>query len=298
VRSAPESPADCTEGIAPGGHEHEAAASFARNEKAPATRAGYLTEFAMFRAWCENKGVSATPGEPRDGRGRSRRRAAPRLEGIERLERAAPPADSSKAPAPKKTDSKAEAASTPIMVLADAMADWLAYGLEIAYADSRGIGIVRQARTNSGPIRAQVHNDPEYPDWPQAAREVIAAQHPKFVVMMVGVNDRKQIRKQVAPPHPVAKLAPEPADKAALEPDRSALDRSETPAIPAPETTFPRGDRAIELAKRRKCSRCQFHHILRIANQRITTDSALHPFVTNFLTRLPWQSNCNRTACT
>jgi uncharacterized protein len=132
-------------------------------------------------------------------------------------------------------------------VLGDAMADWLAYGLEIAYADSREIGIVRQARTNSGLIRAQVHNDPEYPDWPQAAREVIAAQHPKFVVMMVGVNDRKRIREQVAPPQPVAKLAPEPADKAALEPDRSAPDRSETPAIPAPETTFPRGDRAIEL---------------------------------------------------
>jgi hypothetical protein len=143
---------------------------------------------------------------------RSRRRAAPRLEGIERLERAAPPADSSKAPAPKKADSEAEAASTPIMVLGDAMADWLAYGLEIAYADSGEIGIVRQARTNSGLIRAQVHNDPEYPDWPQAAREVIAAQHPKFVVMMVGVNDSKQIREQVAPPQPVAKLAPEPAD--------------------------------------------------------------------------------------
>jgi hypothetical protein len=42
VRSAPESPADCTEGIAPGGHEHEAAASFARNDNAPATRAAHL----------------------------------------------------------------------------------------------------------------------------------------------------------------------------------------------------------------------------------------------------------------
>jgi hypothetical protein len=126
------------------------------------------------------------------------------------------------------------------------MADWLAYGLEIAYADSREIGIVRQARTNSGLIRAQVANDSEYPDWPQAAREVIAAQHPKFVVMMVGVNDRKQIREQVAPPQPVAKLAPEPADKAALEPDRSAPDRFETPAAASPETTFPGGNRAVE----------------------------------------------------
>jgi hypothetical protein len=40
------------------------------------------------------------------------------------------------------------------------------------------------------------------------------------------------------------------------------------------------------LAKRRKSLR--LHRILRIANQRVTTDSALQPFVTNFFTRLPW----------
>src|SRR6516164_6862986 len=136
------------------------------------------------------------------------------------------PPDFSKAPPPKKADPKAEAAATtPIMVFGDAMADWLGYGLELAYADSPEIGILRRHRTNSGLIRTEVRNDPrgEYPDWPQAAREMIAAQKPKFVLMMVGVNDRKQIREaaQVAAASRVAKPAvPQPADGAALELDK------------------------------------------------------------------------------
>src|ERR1700704_1472654 len=157
-------------------------------------------------------------------------------------ERAAPLVDYSKAPAPKKAEAKAGTAVTPILVLGDAMADWLAYGLELAYADSPEIGILRQHRTNSGLIRTDVRNDPhgEYPDWPKAAREMIAAQKPKFVVMMIGVNDRKQIREaaQVAPASRVAKPGPEPTDTAALELNKLAPDKpAETPTITAPEPT-------------------------------------------------------------
>jgi len=175
---------------------------------------------------------------------RFRKRAAPQQQSQQ--ERPASQGDDSRAPAPKKADSKAEPASTPIMVLGDAMADWLAHGLEIAYADSHEIGIVRQARTNSGLIRAQVHNDPEYPDWPQAARELIAANNPRFVVMMVGINDRKPTREQAAPPQRVVKPAPEPGGKAELEHDRPAPEGPETPAATAPETTVPGGNRAVE----------------------------------------------------
>ncbi len=174
---------------------------------------------------------------------RFHRRAAPQQRS--QPERPASPVDDSRAPAPKKTDSQAEPASTPIMVLGDAMADWLAYGLEIAYADSREIGIVRQARTNSGLIRAQAHNDPEYPDWPQAAREMIAANNPRFVVMMVGINDRMQIREQVSPQR-IVKPAQEPAGKAALEHDRPAPEGPEMSAATAPGTTVPGGNRAVE----------------------------------------------------
>jgi site-specific recombinase XerD len=42
----------------------EATASYARNEKAPATRAAYRSDFAMFREWCQGKGVSALPASP------------------------------------------------------------------------------------------------------------------------------------------------------------------------------------------------------------------------------------------
>src|ERR1700736_3058296 len=66
-------------------------------------------------------------------------------------ERSAP--DYSKAPLPKASDLKDEiAAAIPIMVLVDAMADWLAYGLELAYADSPDIVVLRRHRTNSGLI--------------------------------------------------------------------------------------------------------------------------------------------------
>src|SRR5258708_22766401 len=115
-------------------------------------------------------------------------------------ERAAPPVDYSRAPAPKKADPKAESAvTTPILVLGDAMADWLAYGLELAYTDAPEIGVLRRHRTNSGLIRTAVRSDPrgEYPDWPQAARDLFAGQKSKFILLMVGINDRRQFREAV-----------------------------------------------------------------------------------------------------
>ena len=168
-------------------------------------------------------------------------------------ERAPPPVDYSKAPAPKKTDSKAEGAvTTPILVLGDSMADWLAYGLELAYADSPEIGILRRHRTNSGLIRTEVRSDPrgEYPDWPQAARELIATQKPKFVLMMVGINDRRQFREtgQVAQAPRAVKPAPQPVeDLATLELDRPASDKpAEAPTVVAPEPATPAGNRSLE----------------------------------------------------
>jgi hypothetical protein len=168
-------------------------------------------------------------------------------------ERAPPPVDYSKAPAPKKTDPKAEGAvTTPILVLGDSMADWLGYGLELAYADSPEISILRRYRTNSGLIRAEVRSDQrsEYPDWPQAARELIAAQKPKFVLMMVGINDRRQFREtgQVVQASRAAKpRALGVEDPAALELDKSSPDKSsETPAAAAPEPAAPSGNRSLE----------------------------------------------------
>src|SRR5215475_498947 len=167
------------------------------------------------------------------------------------FERAPPPVDYSRAPAPKKADPKAESAvTTSILVLGDSMADWLAYGLELAYADAPEIGILRRHRTNSGLIRTEVRSDPrgEYPDWPQAARDLIAAQKPKFVLMMVGINDRRQFRETgpaAQAPRAAKPAQPPVADPATLELDKPAPDKlREIAAIAAPEP--PAGNRNLE----------------------------------------------------
>jgi hypothetical protein len=157
----------------------------------------------------------------------------------EREERAP---DYSKAPAPKKTDAVPQ---MPIMVFGDSMADWLAFGLEQAYADNPEIGILRRHRTSSGLIRTEGRNDPrgEYPDWPVAAKEMIAAQKPKFVVMMIGMNDRRQIKEA---PQPVrAKPAPA-ASPDAIDPAAGELDTPERAPATAPEAPASRGNKTFE----------------------------------------------------
>jgi uncharacterized protein len=164
----------------------------------------------------------------------------------ERREQA--PVDYSRAPAPKKADPKAESAvTTPILVLGDSMADWLGYGLEQAYTDAPEIGILRRHKTNSGLIRSETKSDPrgEYPDWPQAAREQIAAAKPKFVLMMIGINDRRQLRETTpATPRPVAPKPAAPAPSpvqaqgeeaaAAAEQDKQAEDKPQAATTPPP----------------------------------------------------------------
>ena len=103
------------------------------------------------------------------------------------------PVDYSRAPGPAQ---KKPEATTPIVVMGDANADWLAYGLEDAFSEKPEIGIVRKHRTDSGLIRYDARRDIE---WPQVAREIIAAEKPKFIVMMIGNNDRQTIREKAPP---------------------------------------------------------------------------------------------------
>jgi uncharacterized protein len=107
------------------------------------------------------------------------------------VQREAPP-DYSRAPsAQKRPDATA---TTPILVLGDGMADWLAYGLEDAFSEKPEISIVRKNRAAAGLIRYDTRRETE---WPQVVREAIASDKPKFIVMMVGVNDRQSIRERV-----------------------------------------------------------------------------------------------------
>jgi len=173
---------------------------------------------------------------------------------------ASPPVDYSKAPAAKKPESKTDTAGlNTVMVFGDSTADWLAYGLEQAYADAPEMAVLRRHRTYSGLIRTENRNDSrgEYPDWPQAAREMIAAQKPKFVLMMIGINDRRSIRQTAPVPAPAAarnakSAPPRPDDPAALELDKPAPDQSSDSAAPgqpaaaASASTPPGGNRTLE----------------------------------------------------
>ncbi len=99
-----------------------------------------------------------------------------------------PPTDYSRAPAPKKPETPP---TTTIVILGDSMADWLAYGLEDAFADSPEIGIVRKHRAYSGLIRYEAKSDL---DWPHVAKDVLTAEKPAAVVVLLGLSDRQAIR--------------------------------------------------------------------------------------------------------
>ena len=105
------------------------------------------------------------------------------------------PVDNSKAPPPRKVESKGEqvAPTTSIVVLGDGMADWLAYGLEDAFGDSPEVGIVRKNKLHSGLLRYEQKGDL---DWWHVARDTVAQEKANYVVMMLGVSDRQSIRER------------------------------------------------------------------------------------------------------
>jgi len=98
--------------------------------------------------------------------------------------------DFSKAPPPVKHDTIPE---RQILVLGDAMADWLAYGLEDAYADQPEMGIIRRHKTVSGLIKYQPKGDPS--DWAAAAKGILATEKPDAIVIMLGLDDRVAMRE-------------------------------------------------------------------------------------------------------
>jgi hypothetical protein len=104
-----------------------------------------------------------------------------------------PREDFSRAPPPGKRDTVAE---RNVLVLGDAMADWLAYGLEDAYAEQPEMGVIRRHKTVSGLIRYQPKGDPA--DWVAAAKGILATEKPDAIVVMLGLNDRIAMREPLA----------------------------------------------------------------------------------------------------
>jgi hypothetical protein len=99
----------------------------------------------------------------------------------------------SKAPPPEKRETVPE---RNVLVLGDAMADWLAYGLEDAYADQPEMGVLRRHKTVSGLIKYQPKGDPA--DWAAAAKGILASEKPDAIVVMLGLNDRVAMHEPAA----------------------------------------------------------------------------------------------------
>lgn len=112
----------------------------------------------------------------------------------------APRQDFSRAPAPIKRDTIPD---KNVLVIGDAMADWLAYGLEDAYTEQPDMGVIRKHKTTSGLIKYQPKGEPS--DWTAAARGILETEKPDVIVVMLGLNDRIAIRE----------AAPDKSDKPA-----------------------------------------------------------------------------------
>jgi len=154
----------------------------------------------------------------------------------------------SKAPPPEKRETVPD---RNVLVLGDGMADWLAYGLEDAYAEQPDMGVLRRHKTVSGLIRYQPKGDPA--DWAAAAKGILATEKPDAIVVMLGLNDRVSMREPTA-----EKADAKPSDKKtdkkdvrakpdgaadAAKPDDKATDtdlsddadNGDTPSLVAPE---------------------------------------------------------------
>ena len=108
-----------------------------------------------------------------------------------RAPRPAPaPIDFSKAPPPRKQDAHA---TTRVLVMGDSMADWLGYGLEDVLSESPDIRVIRKVRSLSGLLPGEAR---DAGDWPLLVREALAAETPDFVVVMIGLSDRRSIRER------------------------------------------------------------------------------------------------------
>ncbi|ESW93346.1 MULTISPECIES: DUF459 domain-containing protein [unclassified Mesorhizobium] len=116
-----------------------------------------------------------------------------------RSERIEPPLDVRKAkPKVKKKPRAPVGPSAPIvektpdarvvLVIGDFMANGLAEGLETAFADNANVRIVERANGSSGFVRDDVYN------WPEQVKSLVETEKPAAVVVMLGSNDRQQMR--------------------------------------------------------------------------------------------------------
>jgi hypothetical protein len=147
-----------------------------------------------------------------------------------------PQTDNSRAPSPRKPEPKAEQVTptSSIVVMGDAMADWLAYGLEDAFSDLPEIAIIRRNKIHSGLLRYEGKGDL---DWWHVARDILAQEKPNYVIMMIGVGDRQNISAR-----DIAKEADKNKKKAQDDQKKDDQNKSKTDQAAGDQKTPDEGD--------------------------------------------------------
>src|SRR5215471_16916005 len=140
---------------------------------------------------------------------------------LQQQQQHAQPTESSRAPSPRKAESQATP-TTSIVVMGDDMADWLASGLEDVFADSPEIRVVRKNKLNSGLLHYDAKGDL---DWWHVARDTLAQEKADYVVMMLGIGDRQEIRvKDLAKEADTRAKDQQAKDQAAKDPQTEKKD--------------------------------------------------------------------------
>jgi hypothetical protein len=140
-----------------------------------------------------------------------------------------------RAPSPHKPN-KDVTPTTSIVVMGDGMADWLAYGLEDAFSDQSEVAIDRQNKYHSGLLRYDTKGDL---DWWHVVRDILTKEKANYVVMMLGVSDRENIREKDLAKE-AEKQKAESAQNDNKQGDKTASDQKKSdnpnqPSIAAPE---------------------------------------------------------------
>jgi uncharacterized protein len=131
--------------------------------------------------------------------------------------------ESIKPPAPRKVD---KPPAETVVIIGDALGDWLGYGLEQVFAETPEIGIVRKIKPDLGLARDEARL--EVPEWSQTVKDLLATEKPNAIVVMLGVNDRLPLRDRVPATKGTAHYPTTTTIQPPPRPKRSAGRRAET----------------------------------------------------------------------
>jgi hypothetical protein len=165
--------------------------------------------------------------------------------------------ESTRPPPPRKVETPP---TETVLVIGDSLADWLGYGLEETFADTPDIGIVRKIKPYAGLVRYEARNDA--PDWSQAVKDVLAAEKPSAIVVMLGINDRLPLRDRAPPAKGAAAPAQGQGTPAQGQGTPAQGQGATAPAASPADTARPDGEQRAVAAnepQRRAGSYYEFH---------------------------------------